>query len=285
MDSSDMESDKTKSISKSISKRIVVTPAGRARYLEILHKHLEKQREHFDQWLLLVNTNNVEDIGFCERLAARNDSWIDTRYAKDSDPNRQNLNIHKFLNQFCTDPDAVYLRLDDDVVYLAPDFVKTMFETRLADPEPYLVYGNIINNAITSWIHQKLGNFRFKNGHSLYDCVDHLGWANPEFAEELHREFLKNPTDPKWTSFEKWVATEYERISINAICFFGKDFASEPVADDEELFLSVDRPRAIQRPNVVCGKAVCVHFAFHTQRAHLDATGILDEYKKLVSSS
>ena len=155
-------------------RRVIVTPAGRKRYLEVLYEHLKRHRDSFDEWLLLVNTADPADIGFCERLAARNQEWIDTRYAQGSDPSKHNLNIHLFLNEFCRDPDAAYLRLDDDVCYLAPGFVEEMFRFRQAHPEPFLVYGNIINNAIVSWLHQKLGNFAYKE-HSKYYFIDDVG--------------------------------------------------------------------------------------------------------------
>ncbi len=264
-------------------RRVIVTPAGRKRYLEVLYKHLKNQRDSFDEWLLLVNTSDPADIGYCERLAARNEDWIDTRYAQGSDPSKHNLNIHMFLNEFCREPDAVYLRLDDDVCWLAAGFVEEMFQFRLANPEPFLTYGNIINNAIVSWIHQKLGNISFER-HSKYNCTDDIGWKDPRFAEHVHTEFLKSPSDPKWL-FGTWVATEYERISVNAVCWFGKDLADKAVDADEELWLSVIRPRELSRPNAINGQAVCVHFAFGTQRDYLEKeTKVLDQYRSLATS-
>ena len=265
-------------------KRVVVTPAGRKRYLEILVQHLAAQRDAFDVWILLVNTSVVEDIGFCERLAARHPDWIETRYATGSNPGEGSHNIHRFLNEFCIDPETVYLRLDDDVVYLAPGFVREMFDFRLANPHPFLVYSNIINNAIVAWIHQKLGNFSYER-LSGYDCVDEIGWKDPRFAETLHRAFLADPVDPKW-KFREWHATEYERVSINAISWFGKDLAVEPVDRDEENWFATWRPKVLERPNVICGTAICVHFAFFTQREYLEsqAPDILEAYAKLAAA-
>lgn len=37
-------------------KRIIVTPAGRKRYMEILSSHLDKQRSDFDEWHIWQNT-------------------------------------------------------------------------------------------------------------------------------------------------------------------------------------------------------------------------------------
>ena len=264
-------------------RRIVVTPAGRERYLDILYRHLDKQKTSFDEWILLVNTSVPRDIEYCERLAATHD-WIRTAYADGSDPSIGNRNIHKFLNQFCRDGDAMYLRLDDDVCYLAPGFVDNMFEFRQTHPEYFLVYANIINNAILSCIHQELGNFTYHR-QCGYKCMDDVGWKDTFFAPVLHDAFLENPTDPKWTSFEPRVADKYERISINAICWFGKDLR-EPVDQDEEQWLSVEYPFKIKRHNIINSKALCVHFAFHPQRDELERIGNrLERYAELANKS
>lgn len=259
-------------------KRIVVTPAGRKRYLEILARHLAAQGDDFDEWWLLVNTREIADIGYCERLAARNE-WVQTKYAEGSRPEEGNLNIHRFLNEFCREPGTQYLRLDDDLCYLAPGFVKTMFDFRTANPEYFLVYGNIVNNAACGWVHHKLGAFSSPK-NPTYACMCEVGWKDPEFAESVHRAFLEDPAAPRWRGFERWVLTDAERVSVNAICWTGEALA-DGVAPDEELWLSVEHPRARGLRNAVCGAALCVHFAFHTQRHHLDSTDLLHKYSAL----
>jgi hypothetical protein len=259
-------------------RRVVVTPAGRRRYLELLHRHLRAQCDHFDQWILLMNTRDPADVDYCERLAA-DEAWIETRYAEGSEPRLGNANISRFLNQFCRDPDTVYLRLDDDIVYLDPTFVDTMFRFRINNPGYFLTYGNIINNAILTWVHQKLGNIELHK-HTRYACMCDVGWRDPTIAVGLHTEFLRDPASPKWR-FARWVATEYERISVNAISWFGKDLCESEVQIDEEMWLSQTRPRQLGRPNAVCGSAVCAHFAFHPQRDALDRAGLLDLYARL----
>jgi len=191
-------------------KRIVVTPAGRRRYLELLFKHLAAQKSDFDEWQLWMNTSQVADIGFAERLAARHD-WITTVYLPAYGPTETNYNIHKFFPGQAADPEAVYVRLDDDVVWLDPAFLKTMFTYRLANPEPFLVYGNIINNAVTSFLHQHGGNIT-TNKVVGYKCMDEVGWKDPAFAEALHRAFLDRPGEACWAFFDRWLLPDYEQI-------------------------------------------------------------------------
>ena len=56
-------------------KIIVVTPAGRKRYLKILLQNLQKQKNDFDEWHLWENTRNNEDKEYILSLEKKYD-WI-----------------------------------------------------------------------------------------------------------------------------------------------------------------------------------------------------------------
>lgn len=258
-------------------KRIVVTPAGRKRYLSLLHTHLSNQKEDFDEWHLWLNTFDKEDIEYCEALALENKEWIRVVRHPNCKEGFGPYNIHNFFEE-CT-PENLYLRLDDDIIYLAPDFVKTMFDYRLAHPEYFLVYGNIVNNALISHLHMRFGNVAYPQ-KVWYDAKDLTGWQDPAFAETIHRAFLKDPRDPKWSSaFGVWNLWDNERVSVNAVSWIGNPGKADV---DEEEWLSVGRPRELSKTNAILGKAVCAHFAFYPQREHLDATDILEEYRKKI---
>ena len=159
-------------------KRIVVTPAGRQSYLQLLYQHLASQKNYFDEWRLWLNTVHEPDIAFCRELAARH-SWI--KPVELTVPHAGGHSIHSFYKN-CVDPSAAYLRIDDDVVWLEDDFVDKMFDYRLRHPEFFLVFGNIVNNAVISHIYQRCGLVDYTYGNCLYDCLCAVGWASPDFA-------------------------------------------------------------------------------------------------------
>lgn len=238
----------------------------------------------FQEWHLWMNTNVKEDIAYCRGLAETH-PWIKVIEV----PNItcvSNLNIHKFF-KFACDEDAVYCRLDDDVVFLEHGFFDKIFAFREEHSEPFLVYGNIINNAIISHIHQRNRRFSY---HTLggYTCMDPIGWNDPMYAENVHRAFIqdvKGGNLSKWhSSFNVWDLCSYERVSINCISWLGKTFKEFDgvVGEDEEHWLSVDKPHMLGKPNIIYGGAIAAHFSFYTQRNHLDNTDILDLYKGLV---
>lgn len=264
-------------------KVIVVTPAGRKRYLEVLLKNLKRERNGFDEWHLWVNTNVQEDVEYCRSLAAENE-WIKTIELTGINE-VSSWNIHRFFKH-AMDKDCVYVRLDDDIVFLERGFFGKLVEYRLANPHPFLVYANIVNNAVVSHIHQRNGLIKDKRFCGYY-CKDPVGWESGNFAEVAHRSFIKDLTEGRaenWhRSFSRWECILYERVSINAISWMGSDmFAiNGEIYRDEEEYLSVGLPQMIKRPNHIFGGALAAHFAFYTQREYMDGTNILSVYAEL----
>ena len=74
------------------------------------------------------------------------------------------------------------------------------------------------------------------------------------------------------------------RLSINAICFFGRDVKPfiDKIGPEEEEFVSCILPATLRRTNVITSDAWCAHFAYYPQREHLDSTPLLEAYRKLM---
>jgi UDP-glucose 4-epimerase len=165
------------------------------------------------------------------------------------------------------------------------DFIKKMYEFRVTNPQYFLTYGNIINNAVIDHIHQRQ-DASFSNPLLGYACLDENGWNNPAVAELKHRSFLNalNSDQTDKYKFNKWVLSSFERVSINCISWFGSEFAkfNGDVGIDEEQWLSVDKPKEIGKINAIFGEALCSHFAFFTQRQHMDSTDILQQYENIL---
>ena len=53
------------------------------------------------------------------------------------------------------------------------------------------------------------------------------------------------------------------------------------VGVDEEQWLSCDKPKEIQKPNIIFGDCLFVHYAFFTQVQYIDNTDILELYKDI----
>jgi hypothetical protein len=181
---------------------------------------------------------------------------------------------------------VIYVRLDDDVVYIDENCIPRLVAYRLANPTPFLVFPTIVNNVRTSFHMQEqgiVGDWKIRN-----EMCDEVAWTHDDYIFDLHMKALDSIE--RGTLVEDFALKseiyndptfERGRISINAFAIFGKDMIECNVKSDEESYLSVWRPKELGRQNARCGDAVLVHFAYHKQTVFMDRTGVLNDYLKL----
>lgn len=282
---------------------VTVTPAGRKAYLEILAAYLLKYRAQIDEHHFWVNTDNAEDIAYLEGLAQQYPDFFKLDRCSYYDASRPNNSIWQYFRS-CVDEDTIYIRLDDDICYIAPDALESLAAFRAAHREPFLILGNIVNNAICSYFQQQRGFLPRSWGVVQRVCMDGVGWDSKRFAQRIHTLFLrdiKKGQTAQW-EFSPKELDAFDRFSINVICWFGKDMKQvEELAienlyvnriphligdyeiSNEEEMLTMYLPAKFGRPNVICGDAVFGHFAYYPQRAYLEGlTTLLEEYHDLI---
>jgi hypothetical protein len=270
---------------------VIVCPAGRHRYLAVLMRHLFPLWglvDHVDFW---VNTAEPLDLAYLDTLEKQYGSFV--RLVKIPPPptltprGKSKLGMSYHIGAFyphAAEPGTVYVRLDDDICYIHPGAIQTLVEYRLAHPEPFLVYPTIVNNSLMSHLLQKAGAFGKEKGDCPYEILGR-GRHDGRFAEFVHRKFIEAI---KRRDIAKWQLparrfSDYERVSVNCISWLGADMAlcAHEVGELEEGYLSAERPRALNRPNALCGAAVVAHFAYGAQRGYIDRTDLLREYTRL----
>jgi len=280
-------------------KVISVTPAGRRRYLAVLVPYLLKNREYISEHHFWLNTVVQEDIAYIETLVREYPDFF--KINRKEFLKRSADRIWQYYKDY-VDDDTIYIKFDDDICFFEKDAVKNLIERRINNPKPFFIFGNIVNNAVCSYFFQTKGIIPLTWGRVGFDCLDDLGWANPKFAEKLHKEFIK---DIQWGTLSKWkmdnvVMDDFRRFSIGVICWFGRDLKGLPEFNSnfdetidqrtgkwrfphsDESFLSQDLPQRLNRPNEICGNALFGHFAFYIQRDYLEFyTVLLEEYKAI----
>lgn len=259
-------------------KIIVWSPAGRQRYLEILTKYIINE-PIIDEYHLCINTLNSEDIEWMNQLAQQHSKIHIKQLPNNIRPNG-NSTIGWFFREH-NDPKTIYIRLDDDIVWLENNFFTKLVEARINNPEHLFILPNIINNALIDHIHMRKGILGF---HNLvkYHCDCDTGWKSGQFAEHKHRTLITNiiKNDLNKYKFDKWILNWYERISINCLCYFGDDYK---VPANEEKFLTEHLTKIKNKYNCVIGEILCSHFSFYTQAKHMSSTNILQLYHELAN--
>jgi hypothetical protein len=284
-------------------KIIAFTPVGRKRYMDLLAAHVKREHDagHIDEWLLFNNAYVKEDSTYCDQLAAQW-PWVkvlrvgNLSAAPGSDKFTWSRPEHiaDFYKLMTEGDGVIYVRLDDDVVYIDENCIPALVKYRLENPKPFLVFPTIVNNVRTSFHMQEQGIVAKEWGIRNEMCDD-VAWKHSDYIFQLHMKALKaieegNLVDTfalNTQTFDDPATVpegdiwEAGHISINAFAIFGKDMLECKVAKDEEGYLSLWRPKELNRPNARAGEAVLIHFAYHTQTDFMDKTGVLNDYVKL----
>jgi hypothetical protein len=263
-------------------KRIIITPAGRIRFLEILYLHLLTKKNEFDEWHLWVNTDNEDDVEYIYQLEKEN-NWIKTVPSKLPIVKGYPVKTIVPFYEYCIDQDSMYLKLDDDICFIEKGSIDKIFKERQSNDKSLLVFGNIINNSIISHYYQK-NNIISSEKLVTYDAFDEVGLKDAIFAEDLHRLFLNKYESIGLEHFYmKNIKPEgFPRISINAVAWTGKmfnEFEGKIDHYDDEDWLSHHKSKMINSPNIIVGDTIFCHFSFGIQRNHLESTDILPKYK------
>jgi hypothetical protein len=281
-------------------KIVAVTPAGRERYLAILQKHINKNKHILDRWDIWVNTNNESDISYINSLKENDPEFINLIQSEFPYNNwgHTNLNISPFWDK-ATDDDTIYIRFDDDVVFIADGTVDAIVDFRIKNPQYLFIYPFIINNTHHSrnlqdrgLVTTDLGMVKEEKdllGQGIYDEV---GLYSPPFVRELHKTFFKHYSENtiKQLMTPETITWNYgSQISINCICWFGSFMKTiTPLQEgrwpvDEENYLTTQAPRNLNMPLITIPNTLVVHFLFSTQRPQDELYDVLEEYWKIAN--
>lgn len=262
---------------------VVVIPAGRKRYLELLIPQLLKQ-EPVDEIRLWLNVKELRDKSYVKNLS-KLDKKITVHDLGIIKPSSET--IYRFYRN-TVDKNTIYVRLDDDIVWLDKDFITELVKTRIEYKEHFVVFGNIINNVRCDYIHQEASVWTLP--YKVRDeatCL--LGWFRYDSAAPKHNIFLEMLSNNEQDKFKHFNIKDVgdSHFSVNAFAFFGKDFAEFDgmISVDEEKDISIYKPKQLNKTNIVCGKALCVHYAFIPQRTHITNMNILERYKDATSDN
>lgn len=261
-------------------KIVVNTAAGRRRYMQYLIPYIVACPivDRYDIW---VNTHNGADIEFFKQVAAKY-PVVNLVWQPDGVVNG-NASINAFY-KFCIEPHTIYFKLDDDVVWMEESLIEKMVKFRVENPSCFLVSPLVINNSLSTYLLQEAGKIKLDSYYNA-DASHRVLWKSGAFALELHQWFInKYLRTGRWTELHLGrKLMGMTRFSINAILWFGDEMAKfgGVVPGDDEEFMSCIYPTQQGMANAWNGDAIVAHFAFFTQREHLDNARILETYGRI----
>jgi hypothetical protein len=288
---------------------IAWTPYGREHTVKILAQYLRREYERgiIDEWWLCLNTDpgQGDDLRYAYLLAAAY-PWIKLKermpHQVRRHPKQRNTG---YFYEYMTDRNTVYLRIDDDIVYLHPDALDRLAVHRLEASGGVASFPVMWNNSIISWYAQQAGvipaaGTKRGGGNEELDyiwpqvggpyCMDAVGWADGRFAVALHRLLLDRVE--AGAAEELFLYQDYQlptgmQFSVSVFTSLGSMYADLPdgpgvlVPYEEEHWHTVAQPTKIGQPNSIVGDALVSHYTFFPQGPIVRATNVLERYAAL----
>ncbi len=260
----------------------IVIPAGRERYLSIMKKFIYRKMEEglIDSLDLWLNTVNPSDIAYIELMAAENPKVKIYRLDEAITPTWESYNAlqtHKFF-KFSHQDDTIYIRLDDDIIWVAEDAIEKICQARIDHPNAFAIYPNIINSTMcTSW-HQEIGALseeagivRREDPKDLdYAYLDAFNYTSTALINHIHNTFKRRYEEGSLSAYylPSKSFDDFKHFSICSIAWWGKDKVSPGALEESQM--AHELPKGFNRPVWFAGDALMVHFAYHTQRTELE---------------
>jgi len=292
-------------------KRVVAwTPYGRRETVSILADYLRREHERglVDEWWLCLNTDphQEDDRAYARALEIMHHPWIKLVERPEGvqilHPKQRNTG---YFYREMTDPDTVFVRLDDDIIYVHEDAVERLVRHRLQAEQGVASFPVMWNNSIISWFAQQAGvipapgvetSTAWTHGQgNVYTwpkvggpyCMDPVGWADGRFGVALHRlllDRLEAGDIEKCFLYQDYQLPIGMQFSVSTFASLGAMYAglATPgvlVPDEEESWHTVHQPRKLGQPNVIVGNALVSHYTFFPQGPIIRATNILDRYR------
>eukprot|EP00439_Symbiodinium_sp_Y106_P071552 s470_g12.t2 len=307
---------------------VVVVFSGRRDRMRILMRYLRRDlRKHggvVDKIVFALWQYTAKDLSYLKELVSSSDGadgtfdiqdfseqrWGRSRIDADPISNRM-VQLYKSMNE----TDTVYVKVDDDVVYIAEHAIAELVRERLRK-RCLLVSANVVNHAIMSALHQDRGAHRgfWPTEEQQRNPVLRLPWSkkeeinmSPNFQIErfpasrcvverwdcaalVHESFLDRSADNTlcafdfgWHDFNRLGYREHRYIhrspSVNKE--YWTQGARHGKGDDEEEFTGPHSERR-DRHSCAVGAALVVHFSYGSQEEGLMAyTNLLKRYDKL----
>jgi hypothetical protein len=179
--------------------------------------------------------------------------------------------------------ETLFLKCDDDVVYLDVEKLGSFIEFRRANPKYFIVSANVVNNGICAYWQQIAGSIPASVGDFERPPGGFGGslWTSAVLATRLHEFFLAK--EDKRIPLTSPVIDWTERQSINFISWLGKDLVHmSGLTHDDEDALSVRLPTFLDRPTAIYSDFVVSHLSFEPQEPDLDLDGLIGKYEALM---
>ncbi len=275
-------------------KVVAWTPYGRKETMSILYKYVVRDHDAgiIDEYHLYMNLddNQHEDLIFAQWLSSTY-KWIilKERPGNEEVLHPKQLNTGRYY-RYAIEPDTIYIRLDDDIVYVHDKAMERLAREKTTSPET-VTFPIIWHNAICSFWLQNMGKIPLEYGRvrEAY-CMDPVGWGDQYFAEKIHRLLLDHiRADAVDELFLHHDIQLPVGLQFSVSCFAAHsdlyrklDPPGHLPYHEEEAWHTIREPHRSGKANMITGNALVAHLSFYPHTNYIRReTDILDQYRAL----
>jgi hypothetical protein len=266
---------------------VSVTPVGRPQFGPLLIPYLEGARPILDEHHWWFNTADPALIAWYSKVSEKHPDF----YHCICHPSRSQGFSHHTLAPFyplACEPNTIYIRIDEDVVWMAPDAIRELVWFRLKHPTPILVFANTVNSPLCTHLHERMKAVTLPT-HVGYNFLDPCGHADGAVASLIHRAFIEAVENGLTDRFKinSWWLWSFEPNHLHCVAWLGSDMlAAVPLPPDDVKFLTQDLPIKMNRTNVISGTSLVSHFLYDDQHVgDEEHESLMESYRSLVPGS
>lgn len=262
-----------------VEKVYLVIPYGRRLYFDLLLSYVLRDIDLFDMVYLWKNTNNIQDL---EHLAALNAKLPMDKFTI-IEPELSNSEVGRISGVYplyalpiFRDPNALIIKIDDDVVYAHEEAFKNLIDFSREHRQEYTVFGgNTINSGPIDSYHQSVGASANLPVINLDNPYKVLHSKKGKGALHVHTSFFKaiNREEgrdlSRYLDMGDYVYLGHPRWSINVLAFFGDTFSDDDLIEilkDDEKYITEKFGKEKKEENckysIAVGSSLFVHFCY-----------------------
>lgn len=129
---------------------------GRKRTVDFLDcyllQNLAANGGYLDEIRFMVHTNKEEDVTYLKDLVSKRDEHY---HIVESGPCEGTS--YGCIWDSVVEDNTIYIKIDDDIIFIHPDAIPQLVHTRIATPHPFAVSANLVNSPLTGYEHFHYG--------------------------------------------------------------------------------------------------------------------------------
>ncbi|KAH9993913.1 hypothetical protein F4779DRAFT_608400 [Xylariaceae sp. FL0662B] len=128
---------------------------GRKRTVDFLDCYLQQNLAanggYLDEVQFMVHTEDEDDLKYLDGLVKQRKHYhtVQARVCDDG--------MYGCIWDSAVDDETIYIKIDDDIVFIHPDTIPQLVHTRIASPHPFAVSANLVNSPLTGYKHYHFG--------------------------------------------------------------------------------------------------------------------------------